>query len=98
MPRYRRRRWKNFGGLAKANKKALVKTASEKPTAGWWITISSTGNKCEDCAEGIGRGTEFAFHYDPLGVLCVICADKRGLAPKLSKRAVKHRSQQQLAI
>jgi hypothetical protein len=46
-----------------------------KSAAGWWLTLSNTGNSCERCRATIPAEGEFVYRNEPRGILCRRCAD-----------------------
>jgi hypothetical protein len=79
-------------------KLAVVKSRSDnkgKMAGRHYRTIVSRHASCNNCGGALREGRECVFRYAPKEILCICCADVRGLQPRLSERWEKWRAKQE---
>jgi hypothetical protein len=76
---------------------AIKKSRSEnrdKMTGRHYRTVVSRHASCNDCGGALREGRECVYRHTPREILCVRCADGRGLQPRLSERWENWRAKQ----
>jgi hypothetical protein len=57
----------------------------------WYLTIMSRNGCCNDCGGYLREGADVVYRHTPREILCRVCADLRGIAPRPSLRWEKTR-------
>lgn len=66
--------------------RAAVERNRKKHPERWYLTPVTRNCCCNGCGGSLREGAEFVYRHTPREILCRVCADSRGIAPRPSAR------------